>query len=227
MTRYSSRTISLRFMLTLLLLGLTCLSSNQVLGAEPPRYLFVQTIDGQDSRQLVKDTDYVVQGSPRWSQDGTMIAFDAWREGESFSNVHMFIVNADGSDLRDLGQGAMPNFSPDGRRIAYSWSGVHTINLDGTDKQVIDASGWGGQWSPDGKSIAYGNNRNIIVYDLKSKAKRGIFEGDHAGLYDHTYWNLGWSKDSKYICFKGRRIDDGTNEVVVVSVAGSSKHCHG
>ncbi len=209
--------------LAALIFGIVLLLHLPAAIAEPPRLLFVQSIDGKQSRQLAKDTDYVVQGSPDWSPDGKQIAFDAWREPEKFSNVHMFIINADGTGLRDLGAGAMPNFSPDGKRIALSWSGVHIMNVDGTGKQLIDRSGWGAQWSPDGKMIAFGKSGNIVVYDLENKESRMILEGDHARLYDYNYWNLGWSRDSKHICFKGRRRDNRKNEVVVTNVVGSSK----
>ncbi len=222
MTHCNSRQFSIAFALSFLvpIVSNLFIESSR---AERPRYLWIQSLDGKESRQLVNDTDYVVQRSPNWSADGKKILFDAWREAETFSNVHMFIINADGTGFKDLGQGAMPNFSPDGKRFAYSWQGVHIRNLDGTGLEMIDRSGWGAQWSPDGKMIAYGNNRNIIIHDVATKEKRTILEGDHAGIYNHTYWNLGWSHDSKHICFKGRRAETKKNEVAVVNVAGSSK----
>ncbi len=217
-----SNKLSLVFACSLALLGVSC-HLDQTIRAERPRQLFIQSLDGKVSRQLVKDTDYVVQGSPDWSADGKKILFDAWREDESFSNVHMFIINADGTGLKDLGPGAMPNFSPDGKRFAYSWRGVHIRDLDGGGQEMIDRNGWGAQWSPDGKKIAFGTSRNVVIHDLTTRQNREILEGEHAGIYNRTYWNLGWSKDSKHICFKGRRAETGKNEVAVVQVAGSSK----
>ena len=164
------------------------------------------------------------KGRRNWSADGKKILFDAWREAETFSNVHMFIINADGTGFKDLGAGAMPNFSPDGKRFAYIRGKAFTSEtLTAQVKKRSIAAAGGGQWSPDGKKIAYGNNRNIVIHDLATKEKRELLEGDHAGIYNRTYWNLGWSHDNTHICFKGRRAETGKNEVAVVNVAGSSK----
>ncbi len=193
--------------------------------AAGPRLLYVQSIGEMKSgkrRQLVDDTDYNVQGSPDWSADGKMIAFDAWRDGGSFSGAHIFVVQADGKNLKDLGTGAMPSFSPDGKRIAFSSPGVQIMKADGTDRQMLDPSGWGGQWSPDGKSIAYAKGGNMVIMKLETKEQRTILEGEHAALYSSLYWNLGWSRDSKYVCFKARRRDNSQFEVPVVDVSGSS-----
>ena len=60
---------------------------------------------------------------------------------------HLLTCQADGQGLKDLGTGAMPSWSPDGKRITFSCydpRGVWTMNADGTSRELLDAEGWGG-----------------------------------------------------------------------------------
>jgi dipeptidyl aminopeptidase/acylaminoacyl peptidase len=79
-----------------------------------------------------------------------------------------------------------------------------TMKSDGTDRQVIDRLGWGTQWSPDGKWIAYGKSGNITLLDVATRKSRQLLVGDHATRYGFIYWNLAWSHDSRGVAFKGR-----------------------
>jgi Tol biopolymer transport system component len=184
--------------------------------------------DGTGVRQIITMEQYDAQGSPDWSADGKLIAFDAWRAsaGERASAAHIFVARADGSEPRDLGAGAMPSFSPDGKQIAFTsygpQRGVFMMNADGSDRSLIDAEGWSGHFSPDGKSLVYGVGGNIAVYDLTAKTTRTVLVGDQSGRYRYIYWNLCWSPDGKRIAFKGQRSDE-TYELAWTKAAGSDK----
>ncbi len=185
------------------------------------RTLSVMNHDGTGLRQLLpKAAGIDGPGSPAWSHNGKLVAFDVYNG--STANSRMYIVNADGSNLRDLGIGNMPTFSPDSKRIAFSWGGkgVAVMNSDGTNREVLESNGWGAQWSPDGR-MAYTRGGNVVVHDLQTKVQREILEGEHASRYANTYWNLGWSRDSKRVCFKARTRSNNQYEVAVAAVAGS------
>jgi Tol biopolymer transport system component len=185
--------------------------------------LFVMRADGQGVRQLTKPIGNLgSHGSPAWSPDGKRVAFDTY--GGSTATSHIYTISADGTDLKDLGIGSMPTYSPDGKRIAFSWSGrgITVMDADGENREVLDTSGWGAQWSPDGKSIAYGA-RTVTVLDLETKKQRTILEGEQARRYGYIYWNMAWSLDSKYICFMGRSRDGTKVDIVAVDAAGSSR----
>ncbi|MEK6258637.1 MAG: DUF1583 domain-containing protein [Planctomycetota bacterium] len=157
-------------------------------------------------------------GSPEWSTDGRKIAVDMSNGGTETS--HIFVMNADGTERRDLGTGCMPSFSADGKRIAFSESGqgIMTMKSDGTDRQVIDRSGWGTQWSPDGKWIAYGKSGNITLLDVATRNSRQLLVGNHATRYGYIYWNLAWSHDSRGVAFKGKSRAANQDELAFAEV---------
>jgi Tol biopolymer transport system component len=118
----------------------------------------------------------------------------------------------------------MPTFSPDGKRIAFSWGagGITVMNIDGTNREVLESNGWGTQWSPDGR-IAFGRGGNIVIYDPQTKMQREILEGEQASRYAYVYWNMGWSRDGKHICFQAGNRTEDTFEIAVAAVAGSQQ----
>jgi len=103
---------------------------------------------------------------PRWSPDGTRIAFSAVVNGRP----DVFIMNADGSGLVNVTQhpagDASPSWSPDGERLAFSsdrdgpLDDIYVISLhDGTvfrvTRQTVGVSNEQPSWSPDGAQIAF------------------------------------------------------------------------
>ena len=202
--------------------------------ANPPKgHLYVMNADGTDLRQLTKpipSAEGLSHGSPDWSPNGDLIAFDAWSGRAETS--HSFTIKSDGTGLKDLGVAAMPTFSPDGKRLAFTWvfNGQATMDLDGADRKVITPDGWGAQWSPDGKWIAYESRgrvdgrfaSNVAIVDIQSKETQELLKGEQASRYSQIYWNMEWSPDSQQIVFKGR-LTDGTFETCITSLDGSDK----
>ena len=99
--------------------------------------------------------------------DGKQILFigdqDLVQRGE------MYLVNADGSNLRTLVSSEAPIlseavWSPDGSQIAYGEGGrIHVMAADGSDDRVLpsDFPGWRDwpKWSPDGtRLVVHGDN---------------------------------------------------------------------
>ncbi len=105
------------------------------------------------------------------------------------------------------------------------------MDAAGENREVLTSDGWGAQFSPDGKWVAYQSyestpttrSTNITIIDVASKEKRVILEGDEATRYSSIYYNLEWSPDSQQICFKGRVANSSDRyEVATTSIDGSS-----
>ncbi len=195
--------------------------------AEPVQPLFVINADGNGLRVLVSLPEFTSIGSPDWSQDGAKIAFDAWRSGvgETYVDAHVFVVDADGSSLRDLGPGAMPSWSPKGRRMTFCQyspnHGVWIMNADGSRRELLDAEGWGSEWSPTGREIAYARHdggANICLHDLIEHHRRTLLDRPYAVIYQ----GFEWSPDGNWICFKGLRSAEKW-EIAVVHAEGEKK----
>jgi RNA polymerase sigma factor (sigma-70 family) len=145
--------------------------------------IYIMSADGSNMKRL---TSGPVDWNPTWSPDGKQIAFqrDTYEQnpdGEwEQKNWAIYVVNADGSNLRRLGEafqcrkvgdritgGGMPAWSPDGRQIAY-----YDYPIDRPAVCVMDANGenrktlywWGGNmgmdWSPNGDKIVFASSQD-------------------------------------------------------------------
>lgn len=100
----------------------------------PRDYLSVMRGDGQGMRIVAspKSVGFASVVSPEWSPDCSRIVMEMSKGSQS--TAHVFVVNADGSNLKDLGTGCMPSFSGDGTRIVCSvpGKGIVTMQSDST-----------------------------------------------------------------------------------------------
>ena len=81
----------------------------------------------------------------------------------------IYRIDIAGKNLRDSGDGCMPEFSGDGKRLVFTFPGfgVGTMDLDGKNRDYFERYGWAGQWSRDGKCICRGRGGNITVLNLE------------------------------------------------------------
>ena len=113
--------------------------------------------------------------SPSWAPDGSKIAFVSVRDGDLFTPEHIFVMNADGKERRnvtgdtDLTKNQHPSWSPDGSKIAFHARlipglpyQIYAITAEGENLEKLTEEGSNRfpAYSPDGTKIAYVSHRN-------------------------------------------------------------------
>lgn len=103
-------------------------------------------------------------GHVAFSPDGKRAAYVTYPE------MNLWTMNADGSERRQIGvRAALPQWSPDGRRIAYMGSvpgpnpptKIRVISAEGgVPSEPVEWPGWQGVpvWTPDGNGLVFGEN---------------------------------------------------------------------
>jgi len=93
---------------------------------------------------------------PDWGPDGNQIVFCLIKE--SLENAKLYLINADGTGLTEIGLGVDPSWNPVEDKITYgSNDQIYTMNSNGEDITQLTTEYANGApaWSPDGTEIVY------------------------------------------------------------------------
>ncbi|HET9425815.1 MAG TPA: hypothetical protein VFO55_10620 [Gemmatimonadaceae bacterium] len=150
--------------------------------------IYTMNVDGTDMKRLTHTPGY--DGGPFFSPDGKQIVYRAWHPADTAldtyrsllkrnmvrpSRMEIFIMNADGSNQRQVttlgGANFAPFFTPDGKAIIFSSNhrnprsrnfDLFLVNADGTGLEQVTSDGeFDGfpMFSPDGKQLVWASNR--------------------------------------------------------------------
>jgi TolB protein len=223
--------------------------------------IFVVNHDGTRLKQLTRNRpgEFCDQGgscsvSPAWSPDGRRIAFGrasgAIVDG-LIENFGIYLMNADGSGVRQLtqrsrpslGEDLDPQWSPDGRAIVFQRFNVRSaVPSDGVALWIIDLAsrrehrvtpwelraGDTPDWSPDGRRILFRSN---VAGPAGISANLYTIRPNGSGLRQLTFATGGtiqhlgssYSPDGRMITFGRLPETGGTNADVLLMRADGTK----
>ncbi|MBN1975799.1 MAG: PD40 domain-containing protein [Anaerolineae bacterium] len=199
--------------------------------ASPPQICVTDYRTGRRA-QVTDDLKFDGIGCLAWSPDGQQIVFGASLPGRT---SRLYIVDADGSGLRQLTGGEMPDtdsaWSPDGQWIVFTrMDDLWLVRPDGSEAHALlavsDSHLSRAVWSPDSRRIAFLQGpieRNSLhgevwVVNRDGTAPRQIYafeRSEDEGVF------LGWSPDGRHVgCFF---LGSGGSTALLIDADGSGE----
>jgi len=171
-------------------------------------FIYITDLNGEGRKftshyskdSLVKDT------APKWSPDGTKLAFCSNRTGKN----QVWLLHTDGGEakqLTDVKQGIGEfTWSPDGKQLALTISGELKLTSDKeevkkeekSDVKVITRLRYKG----DGAGIYNEDRKHVYLFDLETKAYTKITEGEH------DFSQPRFTSDGKSLFYIGIKAED-------------------
>ncbi len=159
--------------------------------------IYVCNDDGSSRRRLTNNTLWK-DVDPSWSPDGRKIVFARKMDKNRSSTYELFIIDADGTNLKRLTHNSVsddaPRWSPDGNKIVYTGklTGNFEVYVMDVDTLVVtkltgvegELSSSDPDWSPDGTEIVYEKfvsngagfaHSNLYVMSANGENQRPLF----------------------------------------------------
>jgi Tol biopolymer transport system component len=165
--------------------------------------LWVSQPDGSGRKEVASSFETLIL--PKWSPDGSAIAFSARKPGGPY---RVYVVSRDGGLPREASSGeenqGAPTWSPDGKWLMYadtmcpgrSDCAVHRIEMSTGKIETIPGSKGlrTARWSPDGRFIAAirPETHQILLFDFAKQTWKSLSDTS-------TGDDVSWSNDSRYV----------------------------
>ena len=186
--------------------------------------IFVIKIDGSEVRKIVQVEGYEDHAAPRWSHDGKRLAFDV-RNGPDYNHKKIFLINLDGTGLREFAEEANCDWSPDDKQIVCSVyaghrekEGVYVQNVDGGGREFL-VYGSSPRWNADGSKIAFTDWRTVKCFDVATGEQETLIDVQ----LDERPFQFDWSRDGRRLGFVARQQGAGTRELYIIDAAEFSR----
>lgn len=167
-----------------------------------------------------------------WSPNGKYIAFEGDPNGDG--NLEIFVMNADGTNVRQLTDSPAPDYWPDwfpnGRQIAFTSvrdgaPNIYVMDADGGDQHAITETGTAfGSYQPD---VSPNGQQVLFMRSLQFDPPAiWVINTDGSGLTQltpngpHADNEAQWSPNGRHIVFSSNRT--GTFEIFVMEASGAA-----
>ncbi len=174
-----------------------------------------------DESSIVQLTTQGRNFFPDWSPDGQWIAYDRSLADESGPGG-IWIMRADGSEKRSIGEGRHPDWHPGGRSLIASvgvrptdiWTQlVEYYPFEPSQPETLDAvvgnDNRPPKYSPDGTKIAFTSQE-----PARGLRNLWVMNGDGSNLrqltFDGAWDEFDWSPDGRKIIYTRHRFDNWT-----------------
>ena len=179
---------------------------------------------------------------PPWYWFRLALAVENQGSGDPYWARHIWVVEADGSNMVQLTSGDhwdnSPSWSPDGNQIVFQrafFEGdnyIVTIDVDGSNETPLTAGSTkesSPSWSPDGANIGYVTEYGQLALMAPDGSNRREIVANHA----HARGGMSWSPDSSQIAYTRNLGEctgivlinaDGTDERRISHLPGDSRH---
>ena len=169
-----------------------------------------------------------------WSPDGTRLALavENLGSGDGYWARHIWVIEADGSNMVQLTSGHQwdnsPSWSPDGNQIVFQRSFfegdsyIVTIDVDGSNETPLTAGSPKGRspsWSPDGATIGYVTEHGQLALMAPDGSNKREIVANHA--VGGVLGGMSWSPDSSQIAYT-RDLGECTG-IVLINADGTDE----
>jgi Tol biopolymer transport system component/DNA-binding winged helix-turn-helix (wHTH) protein len=180
----------------------------------PDGILWRSRVDGTEQRQLTSPPMKVVM--PRWSPDGSKIAFNAILPKETWNIYAISSTGGSAERLLPSDQSQLDaDWSPDGKSLIFGSAidrdrSIYTVDLSSRRVSVLPGSKgfFSPHWSPDGKTIAgiVAESQKLMLFDVSAQKWTKACDG--------TVGYPMWSRDGKYLYFLHYPAPDHPSRIV-------------
>jgi Tol biopolymer transport system component len=156
--------------------------------------------DGTNPRALTQDR--WEDTLPRWSPDGSLIAFLSNRDYNEWRDI--WTIDPVSGAYQQVTSNGVDYFSwsPDGTRLAYANDeGVWVVSLDGSAPELIAEDVWAPEWSPDGSILAVIGP--VVEMETTSYVEPSLISMDRSEYIPVPWWpgnfpngSMEWAPDN-------------------------------
>jgi Tol biopolymer transport system component len=201
------------------------------IGGDGPSHLVTANADGSDPTRLTRPTSSSGgDAEPHVSADGTRIVF---LRGWTKPIRQIWIVSAAGGPAHRVTISGLPpnrspwapTFTPDGKTIvfeldrgSYTSVGIWKVSAaGGRATQVMKGRYSYATVSPNGRRLAFVDQRSIAIASITGKNMKTVFDGSKSSMYARMPT---FSPDGKQLAFE--LYGTGAFDVAIVSSAGGT-----